>query len=441
MGRPLCAPLRAAACALLLTAINALAQAPAELRNMELIGQHALSGRSAYQPVIEKQGTRWIAYVGHHAGAAVNPRTGAKEPNGTSVLDVSDPKLPVLLAHIPGQGGGAQMVRACSTLPKLAGRTFLLRTLGHSAHEVWETTDPARPVRTARVVDGLTDTHKNWWECDTGIAYLVSGVFGWRSSRMLQVFDLSNPTKPALVRNFGLPGMQPGATGPVPTGLHGPIVAGNRVYMGYGVNSHGVLQILDRDRLLHGPKAPTERNLLYPQVGRLDLPRNLGAHTTFPILGMQVAEFSKDAEGHVRDFVLLVNEAVTQGCREARQMAWMVDVSDEARPFPVSGYTANEAEGGYCGRGRFGAHSSNESFAENFYRRLVFIAFFNAGVRAVDIRDPFKPVEVGHYVPMGANTNNVEVDARGYIYGVDRGSLGMHILGLTGAARAIMKSP
>ena len=122
-------------------------------------------------------------------------------------------------------------------------------------------------------------------------------------------------------------------------------------------------------------------------------------------------------------------------------MAWMVDISDEARPFPVSGYTAAEASGGYCGRGRFGAHSSNESFAPVYYRRVVFIAFFNAGVRAVDIRDPLRPVEVGHYVPAGANTNNVEVDERGYIYMADRGSLGLHILEPTGALRAIAKLP
>ncbi|MEO8203814.1 MAG: hypothetical protein ABI630_08125 [Betaproteobacteria bacterium] len=408
---------------------------------MGLVGRHDLSGRSAYQPVIQHQGGRWIAYVGHHGGAAVNPLTGANESNGTSVLDVTDPKQPRLLAHIPGGSGGAQMVRACSTLPKLPGRTFILRTQGHSAHEVWETTDPARPVRASIVVDGLSDTHKNWWECDTGIAYLVSGVKSWRTSRMMQVYDLANPAKPVFIRNFGLPGMQPGASGAVPTGLHGPIVAGNRIYMGYGVNSHGVLQILDRDKLLKGPREPTERNLLYPQVGRLDLPRHLGAHTVFPILGLEVAEFANDAEGRKRDFVLLVNEAITQGCREARQMAWMVDISDEAHPFPVSGYTPNEAAGGYCGRGRFGAHSSNESFAGVFYRRVVFVAFFNAGVRTVDIRDPLRPVEIGHYVPAGANTNNVEVDERGYIYIVDRGGLGMHILNLTGSARAVANLP
>jgi hypothetical protein len=43
---------------------------------------------------------------------------------------------------------------------------------------------------------------------------------------------------------------------------------------------------------------------------------------------------------------------------------------------------------------------------------------------------------VAHFIPAGgAVTNNVEVDDRGYIYIVDRGGLGLHILELTGEAR------
>ena len=38
-------------------------------------------------------------------------------------------------------------------------------------------------------------------------------------------------------------------------------------------------------------------------------------------------------------------------------------------------------------------------------------------------------------------TNNVEVDERGYVYIVDRGSLGLHILELAGAARQIANGP
>ena len=137
-------------------------------------------------------------------------------------------------------------------------------------------------------------------------------------------------------------------------------------------------------------------------------------------------------------------------------MVWIVDVTAEqpsgvgldldACPRPA---------GDFCSRGgRFGTHSSNENMTPIYYQRIMFFAHFNAGVRAVDIRDPYHPKEIGYYIPavtektdkrcvdagqrpgrckMAIQTNNVEVDDRGYIYIVDRANTGMHILELTGA--------
>jgi len=89
------------------------AQAPppareAEQRDMRLVGHDDLQGRSAYQPVIHHQGTRWIAYVGHHGGPRSNPLTGQMERSGTSVVEVTDPRRPRYLHHIPGAPGEAE---------------------------------------------------------------------------------------------------------------------------------------------------------------------------------------------------------------------------------------------------------------------------------------------------------------------------------------------
>ena len=417
------------------------AQDRAEARDMVLVGQHDLQGRSAYQPLVQAQGGRWIAYIGLHGGSRPNTLSGKAEPNGTAILDVSDPRQPKMLAHIPGVSSGAQMVRVCdgAALPRAdRNKVYLLRTLGNSAHELWNVADPARPALVATVAAGLHGTHKSWWECDSGIAYLVSGVPGWRTSRMTQIYDLANPAKRVFIRNFGLPGQQPGAAGPVPTELHGPISTGpkgKRVYFGYGTSSYGILQIVDRDKLLHGPKEPTPENLVYPQIGRLELGPDAGAHSAFPVLDMERAG--------ARDFVVVTSESLAEECREPRQKAWMVDVSAESKPQVVAHWTVDEASGNFCRRGgRFGTHSSNENFTSIYYRRIMFFAHFNAGVRAVDIRDPYYPKEVGYYIPAAGGsrviyTNNVEVDERGYVYIVDRAGAGMHILELTGAARAI----
>ena len=452
------------------------AQSRPKSRDMALVGSHDLQARSAYQPVIHNQGGRWIAYIGHHGGTPdvpkpVNSLTGAAEFNGTSIIDVTDPRRPKYLAHIPGEPGnyeegGAQMVRVCDGkgLPKGdPNAVYMLRTFGNAAHEIWNTVDPSKPELVTRLT-GLKGTHKNWWECDTGIAYLVSGVPGWRVPRMTEVYDLADPAKPVKIRDFGLPGQQPGAGGPVPTRLHGAISTGpkgNRVYFAYGTNEGGVLQIVDREKLLTGPKEPTEENLLAPQVGRLDMSPLTGAHTTFPVLQMPIAEFAKDKLGKVRNLVVVTNEQILNECLEPRQFVWFVDVTVERSPASVSTWGVPEASGDFCSRGgRFGTHASNENMTDIYYRRLMFFSHFNAGVRAVDIRDPYHPKEVAYYIPavtkntdkrciklsdgqerckVAIQTNNVEVDDRGYIYAVDRANTGLHILELSGAARRIAK--
>src|SRR3954464_1594907 len=197
------------------------------------------------------------------------------------------------------------MLRICdgNALPKGdRNAVYTLRTFGGEAHEIWNVAAPANPVLITRIA-GLKDTHKNWWECDTGIGFLVGGAKDWRTKRMTQVYDLSDPAKPVKIRDFGLPGQEPGSTGTVPTDLHGPISTGpqgNRVYFGYGTNKGGVIQIVDREKLLNGPKEPTPDNLRYPIVRQIDLLPITGAHTTVPLLGVPVAEFAKDKDGKVR---------------------------------------------------------------------------------------------------------------------------------------------
>ncbi|OLC13190.1 MAG: hypothetical protein AUH29_13930 [Candidatus Rokubacteria bacterium 13_1_40CM_69_27] len=472
-----------------LAAGPAASQAPArghgaEGHDMELVGHDDLQGRSAYQPTIHQQRGRWIAYVGHHGGRARNPLTGVDEDSGVSIVDVTDPARPRYLTHIPGmpggpEAGGAQMVRACegSKLPKGgAGRTYLLRTFGNSlpnsGHEVWDVTDPEKPQKLSTVLSGLTSTHKNWWECETGIAYLISGDLagqkplalgpsGWRTWRMTKIYDLSDPAKPVFIRDFGLAGQEPGSTGPIPIahGVHGPIALGHRVYFAYGTSAEGALQIVDRQKLLTGPKEPTAANLNFPEISRLYMSPNWGGHTAFPVLGVTIPDWAPNTEGRVRDFVVVVSEATGNECREYRHATFVIDISTEAKPFSVATFEAPESKGNFCRRGgRFGPHSSSESFAPIFYRKLVFIAYFNGGVRAMDIRNPYAPREAAFYIPattertaercvttdgarackVAIQTNNVEADERGYVYLADRANTGLHIVRLTGEARRIV---
>jgi hypothetical protein len=435
----------------------------AERQNMRLVGHHDLQGRSAYQPVIQEQDGRWIAYVGHHGGRAMNPLTGRVETNGTSIVDVTDPGNPVYLHHIPG-ANGAQMVQTCrgQRLPLGNRKTYLLRSNGHRAHEIWDVTEPRAPTLVSTPLSGGSATHKNWWDCRTGMAYMVydGRQIGWKTSRLLWVVDLSHPAHPTIIRPYGLVGQEPSSrTTEVPPGAHEATLSpdGDRLYIAYGTGNNGIMQIVDVQKLLSCqpscPDKPKAEALLFAQVGRLDMPAFWGGHTAWPVIGIEVPEQAKFINASPRDFVVLVSESFATNCREdAHDMVFMVDVTDATRPFPVANYQVPESAGDFCGRGgRFGAHSLNWSYNPAFYRKLIVVSYFNAGVRAVDIRDPFHPQEVGFFIPAVTartalrggqrviQTNNVEIDNRGYIYLVDRANTGLHIVKLTGAAAKIVE--
>ena len=481
------------------------AAAGAQAMNMKQLGYNDLQSRSTYQPTILKYpGDRYILFTGHHTLdvdpvtkaplPSRNPLTGKDEESGTSLVDVTDPANPKLLAHIPvpnGKGGGAQMVRAVlgSGLPVKDTKVYMLRSYASAAHEIWDVTDPANPKDVLTVRNGnpligaqtgapgaLAGTHKSWWEPDTGIAYVVGArgddqAKGWRSGNHIMIFDLGDPSKPKFIRDWALDGQQPGGKIPpyfesVPS-IHGPIStgpAGNRVYFAYGTGSNGVLQIVDRAKLLSSPPDDFKT----AEVGRLVQNPDNGVHTSFPLGKYTVPDRAIDtgnAKAQTRDIVALTSEATAHFGDEPRHIVRFVDVTVEGRPEVVSTFQVLASSGGsgdqnFIDRGgRFGPHATNEEFGPPFYQKVVFVSYFNAGVRAIDVRDPFNPKELAFFIPPTTSatdkragkfkgqdnvartvvqTNNVATDDRGNIYIVDRANTGLHVLQLSGNAAEIL---
>lgn len=480
-----------------------------EQKNMRRVGHVDLQGRPSYQPnVIVYPDGRTIAFAGTHGGSKPNPlKGGVVEQNGVVIIDATDPARPVEKFHIPVPvaGGQSQSVRIClgSDLPGgVSGNVYLMRNVqGSSAsgYEVWDVTNVSNPTLVG-AMRNLRSSHKMWWECKTGIAYLpgsrdtTSGQPLWRQSQSMMIVDWSNPASPHYVRTFGLPGGQPGATGPVSTSLHGAIsahdhpnaagklvsgvdVIGNRVYAAWGVGSNGVVQILDRTKLLPPPYGtftgdidnPTNAQLVSAQVGYMDMSPDQGGHTTMPVFGVAPKSLQcsstacPGATPHLRDLVVDTSEA---GNCDSQHWGFIIDVSTENSigvkqdiwqgPQVLSTLWVDPQRGekyprgNYCLRGqRFGTHSTEENFRNPYYGRLVFTSYFNAGVRAWDLTDPQAGKEVGFYVPTGPvnpcgkgtdcsyMTNNVEVDNRGIVIIVDRIGSGMDLLKLTGEAKKI----
>lgn len=120
------------------------------------------------------------------------------------------------------------------------------------------------------------------------------------------------------------------------------------------------------------------------------------------------------------------------------EFMWVIDIREERNPMPVAKFFPDREKYFYSG-GRFGAHNILENIpSEGPWANTVFLTYFNAGLRAVNVSDPLVPKEVGCYVPElpegheAVQSNDVGADEHGRIYLIDRWGAGMHNLEYTG---------
>ena len=246
------------------------------------------------------------------AAAAITPTpmnalTGQGELNGTSIVDVTDPKQPKYLAHIPGavgdgEAGAAQMTRVCDGRSLGKGdpnRVYLLRAFGREGHETYDVTDPGKPRPLARMHGPVRHPQEL-----IGNAKVVSPIwFPRRPAGELAWFrSMTSATRPFRSR-FGIfrwSGSSPARPARCPPPFtvwcrRAPKAIAST--LAFGTNKGGIMQIVDREKLLKGPKEPTPDNLLYPQIGRLDMSPLAGAHTAMPLGKFKIPEFAKEKEG------------------------------------------------------------------------------------------------------------------------------------------------
>ncbi len=311
---------------------------------------------------------------------------------------------------------------------------------------------------------------------------------GWTRGNHVKIYDLSDQANPVYIRDFGLLGQQPNATEYIGVqkgiNIHGLTSAGperNRVYLAYGSGRNGVLLIVDRQKLLTeftNPLNPTDEEMLAPKVGHVVMSPDNGAHTAFPIFDVPIPPYQGHTVLKTRDLVLVTSEQGRGdhcnpgpgGDRPAPHLAFLVDVSNEATPWNLATFHVDERSGDFCGKGgRFGAHSSTESFYPPYYGKLAIFSWFTAGTLVFDIRNPFAVKEIAYFIPEPnentmsfcvdgishpdgdpvitsdcnkvIQTNNVEIDDRGLIYSADRAGSGLHIMRLTGDAAAVAAKP
>src|SRR6185295_11618271 len=129
----------------------------------------------------------------------------------------------------------------------------------------------------------------------------------------------------------------PNAAGKLARGATASDVIGNRVYAAWGVGDDGVLQILDRNKLLPPPYGsfsgdpdnPTNEQLEAAQTSVMYMSPDQGGHTSFPIFGLTPKSYGNFTEFKTRDIVMLASESTADKCAEAPHYSFVVDVTVE----------------------------------------------------------------------------------------------------------------
>jgi hypothetical protein len=374
-------------------------------------------------------------------------------PHGTTILDVSDPRRPRVVAEIkldspdehshkvrvvgdimvtnleqPGRRMAAKAARYARTrselekalkraptgaelaeklkvpeaqLPELAARSR--SGFPNAGFRVWDISDISNPRVITHVKTGGVGVHR--FDIDARYAYISTGMEGY-AGNILVNYDMSDPARPQEVSRWWLPG-QHVTGGETPEGpaevwhLHHAMRCGNHLWAGC---FNAGLRVID--------------------VSDIRRPRTVGAYNYHPpVMDPTHTVLRVPHKIGGRDVALAIDEAHGRHHGHIPAGMWLFDVGDLARIQPLGLFQVSELDTPWARKGgRFGAHQ----FQEHIDSTLVYCTWFSGGLRVVDIRDPAAPEEVAWFIPEPCGgsktpqTNDVEVDERGLVYIVDR---------------------
>lgn len=386
-----------------------------EVRNMKLLGQADLDGAADGMHVNVKDGH---AYFGHQGNG------------GTSIFDVRDPREPRLVNQIPAPPNTHSHKVQVLGDTLLVNRERMQEKLGGTFQRPWvaglsifDVSVPARPLELAFWPCAARGVHRTafWSE---PYAYVTAGASDF-DYQILMVLDLSDRADPKEVARWWIPGMRRDEAGQRTWGpdrvakFHHGVPFGDRLYTGWWDLGMVILDISD-------PTDPT-------MVSRLDLHSADGpshnTHSAHPLPG--------------RDALVTTDESIVgnycnihEGGKEFH--ARIVDISDEKNPRVISRFPFPEDDYCHCARGgRLGPHNIHEMRPGSFQDdSLVFMTWFNGGLRVYDVSDLENPSEVARFVPAApegrssSQVNDVYVDGDGLVYATERYGGGLYILEL-----------
>jgi hypothetical protein len=395
-------------------------------QNMKLLSHHTLNGHGGMGEgmgmQLAKDGRR-VLWLAHESA-----------PKNFTAVDVSDPRKPrvVVQTDLPHAKMRSNSLEVSGNLMAVAYQTseYGLKPAGF---ELFDISQPERPrsISTFDASGPFSRGCHQLWFVDGETVHMACAdpelkPRNPKDDQVYRIVDVRSPSKPVAVGRWHLPGTMEGDDAPAPERLPAKFDAGfrahntnvyperpDRCYLGYLDGGMMVMDISDRAR----PK------MISQWVN--SPPYNGFTHTVLPLFG--------------RDLLVVTDESIQDDGADWPKLVWLVDARDERNPvsistLPVSGVKPHLRAGGRCG-----AHNVHENTpVPGAWKSedIVLGTFFNAGVRAYDISDPYAPREVAWYIPPPPNgsrvktaqINDVFVDDRGVVFAVDRHAGGLYAL-------------
>lgn len=394
--------------------------------NFNLLSHHDLGGfggmGEGLAMQVAKDGRR-ILWLAHESA-----------PKNFTAVDVSDPRNPkvVVQTDLPHPYMRSNSLELTGDVMAVAYQTQK-RGQSPCGFELFDISKPEEP-RSISFVDcsgpNSRGVHQLWF-CDGEFIHMAAGAPDFqprdpRDDQFFRCFDVRDPSKPVEAGRWWLPGTREGDEAPPPRRHADPFDKGfrahntnvypqrpDRCYLGYLDAGMIILDISDKAN----PKPVCRWDNSPPYPGF--------THTVLPLFE--------------RDLLVVTDESIVDDAADWPKLVWLLDAREEANPIPISTCPTPPIET-FKGRGgRFGAHNIHENTPSPHAwtsEEIIVGTFFNAGLRAYDISDPYRPTEIGYYVPeapelapTGAiQLNDVFIDERGIVFAVDRHVGGLYAL-------------
>ena len=396
-------------------------------RNMRLLAHHGLNrfGNCGEGMVIQlaRDGRR-VLWLAHES-----------PPKNITAVDVTDPRKPSVIVQtdLPHAEMRSNSLDLAGDLLVVAYQT-IRPGMTPAGFEIFDVSDPTSP-RSVALFDASGPASRgvhHLWFVDGAYVHVAGGAADFtprnrKDDQCYRIIDVRDPTRPSEVGRWWLPGTREGDAEPPPP-RHPNHDSGfrahntnvypqrpDRAYVGYIDGGAIILDISDMTR----PRLVSRWDYHPPFSGF--------THTLLPLFE--------------RNLLVVSDESVRDAGGDWPKLVWLVDVREEANPVPLSSCPLPPVEVMARDKGRFGAHNLHENRPAPgswISETIIVGTFFNAGVRAYDISDPFRPEEVAYHVPpaprrssVGAiQLNDVFVDERGVVYSVDRIAGGLYIFEL-----------